>query len=114
MSELFLPVPHRTEAFIGGCLPACCEMALAYCGILETQAVIAAQIGHIEGAGAPARNITRLAALGVKVVWHELGSAADLQQAIAAHTTPVVFLRIGDFQLAWDEFGGQWAAIQCL
>jgi len=128
-------------------------MALAYCDILETQAIIASQIGHIAGAGTPARNIVRLAALGVKVVWHESGSIEDLQQALTDYAIPVVFLRtgelpywdydtphvvvvvgieaetvyvndpaftqapllvpLGDFQLAWDEFGGQWATLQC-
>jgi hypothetical protein len=154
MSKPFLPVPHRTEAFVGGCLPACCEMALAYCGISETQAVIASHIRHISGAGTPTRYITRLASLGVKVVWHEFGIVADLQPVLATHSIPIVFLRTGelpywdndtphavvvigieagtvyvndpafskspipvangDFQLAWDEFDGQWASIQCL
>ena len=65
MSRPLLPVPHRTEAFAGACLPACCQMALALWSISESQSEIAAQIGHIEGAGTAARNITRLTALGV-------------------------------------------------
>jgi len=40
-------------------------MALALWSISESQSEIAAQIGHIEGAGTAARNITRLTALGV-------------------------------------------------
>ncbi|MEJ5311908.1 MAG: C39 family peptidase [Anaerolineae bacterium] len=153
MLKPLLPVPHRTEAFTGGCLPACCEMALAYCGILETQATIASQIGHVAGAGTPARNIVRLATFGVKVLWHESGNIEDLRQVLVDHAIPVVFLRtgelpywdcdtphvvivvgiaaetvyvndpafpqapisvpLGDFQLAWDEFAGQWATVQC-
>ena len=129
-------------------------MALAYCDISETQTAIASYLRYISGVGTPARNITHLAVLGVKVAWHELGVVADLQPALATHSVPIVFLRTGelpywdydtphavvvigveagtvyvndpafsqspipvasgDFQLAWDEFDGQWASIQCL
>ncbi len=152
MSRPLLPVPHRTEAFAGACLPACCQMALALWGISESQSEIAAQIGHIEGAGTAARIITRLTALGVEVEWREYGTVNELRQAIAEGKVPVVFLRtgelpywdqdvphalvivgveadtvyvndpafenapipvpVGDFELAWDEFGCQWAIVQ--
>jgi hypothetical protein len=46
-------------------------MALALWGISESQSEIAAQIGHIEGAGTAARNITRLTPWGVKVEWRD-------------------------------------------
>jgi ABC-type bacteriocin/lantibiotic exporter with double-glycine peptidase domain len=151
MSRRLLAVPHRTEAFVGACLPACCQMALAFWGISESQAEIAAQIGHIEGAGTPSRNITRLVAFGVEVVWHEEGKVDELRQTITDGKVPVVFLRTGelpywdqdtphalvvvgveadtvyvndpafenapvpvpagDFELAWDEFGRQWATV---
>jgi hypothetical protein len=87
MSRPLLPVPHRTEAFAGACLPACCQMALALWGISESQSEIAAQIGHIEGAGTAARNITRLTALGVEVEWREYGMVNELGQAIAGGRT---------------------------
>lgn len=152
MSRPLLPVPHRTEAFVGACLPACCQMALALWGISESQSEIAAQIGHIEGAGTAARNITRLTAFGVEVGWREYGTVNEFGQAIAEGKVPVVFVRtgelphwdqdvphalvivgvetdtvyvndpafenapipipVGDFELAWDEFGGQWAIVQ--
>jgi hypothetical protein len=154
MSKLLLPVPHRTEAFPGACLPACCQMALAFLSITESQASIATQIGHVEGAGTPARNITRLEVFGVEVEWNRRGTIDDVQRAIADGYVPIVFLRTGelpywdhdtphavvvvgieadtvsmndpafenapipvlagDFQLAWDEFGCQWAAIRRL
>ncbi|MBN1487258.1 MAG: C39 family peptidase [Anaerolineae bacterium] len=154
MSKHFLPVPHRIEAFAGGCLPACCQMALAYCGISKTQTFIASKLKYIAGVGTPARNIVFLDSLGVSVMWYETGSLKALQQALAEYMVPVVFVRtgelpyweldtphtvvvvaidietvyvndpafdtvpisvpVGDFQLAWDEFEGQWAAIQCL
>ena len=153
MSGPLLPVPHRTEDFSGGCLPACCQMALAFWGISESQARIAAQIGHIEGAGTPARNIIRLADFGVEVDWYECGTMDALRSAITQGTVVIVFLRTGelpywdqdsphalvvvgaeagtiyvndpafenapipvphgDFELAWDEFGRQWAAVRC-
>jgi len=152
VSRPLLPVPHRTEAFAGACLPACCQMALALWGISESQSEIAAQIGHIEGAGTAAKNITRLSALGVEVEWREHGTVGEFGQAIAEDKVPVVFVRtgelpywdqdvphalvivgveadtvyvndpafenapipipVGDFELAWDEFGGQWAIVQ--
>jgi hypothetical protein len=152
MSRPLLPVPHRTEAFAGACLPACCQMALALWGISEPQSEIAVQIGHIEGAGTAARNITRLTAWGVEVEWRERGTVNELGQAITEGNVPVVFLRtgelpywdqdvphalgvvgveagtiyvndpafenapipvpVGDFELAWDEFGCQWAIVQ--
>jgi len=149
-----LPVPHRTEDFPGACLPACCQMALAFWGIIESQTRIAARIGHIDGAGTPARNVTRLSIFGLEVRWHEHGTIDDLRQATAAGQVPIVFLHtgelpywdqdtphatvvtgveagtvyvndpafesapipvpVGDFQLAWDEFGCQWAAVHRL
>jgi hypothetical protein len=129
-------------------------MALAFFSISESQPAIAAQIGHIEGAGTPARNITRLEDFGVKVEWNEYGMLGDLRRAIDNDHVPIVFLRTGelpywdqdtphavvvvgieadtvfvndpafesapipvptgDFQLAWDEFGCQWAALRRL
>jgi hypothetical protein len=35
MSVPLLRVPHFPEAFEGGCLPACCQMVLAYLGDFE-------------------------------------------------------------------------------
>ena len=104
MSRPLLPVPHRTEAFDGACLPACCQMALAFWGVFKSQAEIASQIGHIEGAGTPARHITRLAALGIEVEWSENGTAFE--------NAPIP-VPVGYFELAWDEFGRQWAALHC-
>ena len=152
MSKPLLPVPHRTEAFVGACLPACCQMVLAFCGISESQAKIAAHIEHIKGAGTPSRNITRLVAFGVEVEWKEDGKVDKLQQAIVDGKVPVVFVRtgelpywgqdtphalvvvgigantvyvndpafenapipvqVGDFELAWEEFGRQWATVR--
>ena len=154
MSNPLLPIPHRTEAFPGACLPACCQMVLAFFSISESQPTIAAQLGHIEGAGTPARNITRLEAFGVEVEGNEYGMLGDVRRAIDNASVPIVFLRTGellywdrdtphavivvgieadtvfvndpafesapipvptgDFQLAWDEFGCQWAAIRRL
>lgn len=77
-------------------------MALAFLSITESQARISAQIGHIEGAGTPARNITRLEAFGVEVEWNERGVIDDLRRAIADGYVPVVFLRTGELPY-WDQ-----------
>jgi len=152
MSKPLLPVPHRTEAFVGGCLPACCQMALAFWGVSELQATIAVRIGHVEGAGTPARNITRLTGFGVEVEWHDDGTVDALRRAVIDGKVAIVFLRtgelpywdhdsphalvvvgveaetvyvndpafenapipvpLGDFELAWGEFGYQWATVR--
>jgi len=136
---------------LGACLPACCQMALAYWSISKSQAEIAVQIKHIEGAGTPSKNIMHLAAFGVEIKWRESGSVDELQRALLRTHVPIVFLRTGelpywdedtphaavvvgiesdvvhvndpafenvpipvpkgDFELAWDEFGCQWATI---
>jgi hypothetical protein len=77
-------------------------MALAMWGISESQFEIAAQIGHIEGAGTAAKNITRLTALGVVVEWHQDGTVNELGQVIAEGKVPVVFLRTGELPY-WDQ-----------
>jgi hypothetical protein len=77
-------------------------MALAFCGISRSQAEIAAQIGHIEGAGTSSRNIVRLAAFGVEVQWKKEHAMGDLQQAIANAETPVAFLRTGELPY-WEQ-----------
>ncbi len=42
-------------------------MALTYWGIAKSQAEIAVQIKHIEGAGTPSQNIMYLVAFGVEI-----------------------------------------------
>ena len=93
---VFLPIPHFPEAFEGGCLPACCQMVLAYQGIARSQHQIAAQIGHIAGAGAPARNVLRLSRLGVAVDYRRGGSLADLREALIAKQGVIAFVRTGE------------------
>jgi len=77
-------------------------MALALFSITETQASIAARIGHIQGAGTAARNITHLKAFGVEVRWYDNGLVSDVQRAIADGSVPIVFLRTGELPY-WDE-----------
>jgi len=127
-------------------------MALAFFGIIKSQKQIAAQIGHIEGAGTPARNITRLSVFGVDVQHSESGTLKNLRQGVEAGAAIIVFVRtgelpywdkdtphalvivgieadiiyvndpafedapiamaMGDFMLAWDEFGSQYAIVR--
>ena len=127
-------------------------MALAMWGISEPQARIAAQIGYIDGAGTPSRNITRLSVAGIEIGWYERGAVDDLRRAITDSQVSIVFLRtgelpywdrdtphalvvvsveenvvyvndpafekapvpvpVGDFELAWYEFGCQWATVR--
>lgn len=152
MSRPLLAIPHRTEEFSGGCLPACCQMALAFFGIARSQKQIAMQIGHIEGAGTPARNVTRLSVFGVGVQYIESGTLNNLREGVEVGAAIIVFVRtgelpywdkdtphalvivgietdiiyandpafedapiaiaIGDFMLAWDEFGNQYAIVR--
>ena len=150
-------VIHKAGATAIACNPTVTAPAPDGAGlssITESQARIATQIGHIEGAGTPVGNITRLEGFGVEGEWNERGTIDDVQRATAEGDIPVVCLRtgelpywdcdaphavvvigieadtvyvndpaferapipilVGDFQLAWDEFGGQWAAIRRL
>ena len=126
-------------------------MALAYFGVSVSQREIARRLGHISGAGIPARNIVRLSRYGVDVQYAENGTPEDLSREIhngaiviafvrtgelpywkedvphavivVAMETDVIYLDdpsfesapipvpLGDFLLAWDEFGNQWARI---
>jgi len=152
MSRPLLAIPHRTEEFSGGCLPACCQMALAFFDIARSQKQIATQIGHIEGAGTPARNVARLSVFGVDAQYIESGTLSDLCKGVETGAVIIVFVRtgelpywdkdtphalvvvgietdiiyvndpafenapiamaIGDFVLAWDEFGNQYAIVR--
>jgi len=68
-------------------------MALAFWGVSELQATIAARIGHVEGAGTPARNITRLTGFGVEVEWYDDGTLDALRRALIANS--MLWRRIG-------------------
>ena len=102
MSERLIAVPHRVESFVGACLPACLEMALAFFGVARSQHRIANQIGYIEGAGTPARNTTRLSAPGIQLSYHQNGILEDIQQALASGAVPIVFVRTGELP-HWNE-----------
>jgi hypothetical protein len=124
-------------------------MALAFFGIAKSQKQIAVQIGHIEGVGTPARNVTRLSVFGVDAQYFESGTLDNLRRGVETGAVIIVFVRtgelpywdrdtphalvivgieadiiyvndpafedapiamaIGDFMLAWDEFGNQYA-----
>lgn len=77
-------------------------MALAFFGIAKSQKQIAMQIGHIEGAGTPARNITRLSVFGVGVQYVELGALNDLHQGVEAGAAIIVFVRTAELPY-WDR-----------
>lgn len=102
MSEQLIAVPHRVEAFVGACLPACLEMALAFFGIARSQHRIASQIGYIDGAGTPARNITRLSAPGIQLSYHQNGTIEEIRQALTSGAVPIVFVRTGELP-HWNE-----------
>jgi hypothetical protein len=124
-------------------------MALAFFGIAKSQKQIAVQIGHIEGVGTPAPNVTCLSVFGVDAQYFESGTLDNLRRGVETGAVIIVFVRtgelpywdrdtphalvivgieadiiyvndpafedapiamaIGDFMLAWDEFGNQYA-----
>lgn len=102
MSRRWLPIPHRLEGFVGGCLPACCQMALEFMGITRTQRKIAALIGHIEGAGTPMPNVVRLSNLGASVQYIPEAGLNDLQQGIQKGIAIIVSVRTGELPY-WEE-----------
>lgn len=102
MSKSPLAVPHRVEAFAGACLPACLQMALTYFGVDWSQERIASQIGHIAGAGTPARNVTRLATPGIRVRYMTAGALEDVQACLAQGEVPILFVRTSELPY-WEE-----------
>ena len=102
MSRPLLAIPHRVEAFAGGCLPACLQMALAFFGLDWPQERIASQIGHITGAGTPARNVVRLSAPGIRVSYVAQGTLAQVEQSLAEGAVPILFVRTGELP-HWEE-----------
>lgn len=77
-------------------MPACCQMALAFFGIAKSQKQIAMQIGHIEGAGTPARNVTRLSVFRVDARHIESGTLNNLREGVEAGAAIIVFVRTGE------------------
>ena len=102
MSKPLLVVPHRVEAFAGACLPACLQMALVYFGLNWSQERIASQIGHIAGAGTPARNVIRLATPGIKISYMANGSLEDVQACLEREDVPVLFVRTSELPY-WEQ-----------
>lgn len=77
-------------------------MALAYYGLNWSQERIASQIGHIAGAGTPARHVTRLTAPGIKISYLTSGSLEDVQACLDRAEVPVVFVRTSELPY-WEE-----------
>ncbi len=102
MSKQWLAVPHRTEDFVGGCLPACCQMVLGFLGVTRTQRQIAALIGYIEGAGTPASNVARLSSWGINVQYLSEAKLNDLRQGSEKGNAIIVFVRTGELPY-WEE-----------
>lgn len=77
-------------------------MALAFMGIPVSQQELAQLLGHIPGAGAPARNILRLSRYGVSVLYQQNGTLEDLEREIRNGSVVIAFVRTGDLPY-WDE-----------
>lgn len=77
-------------------------MALAFFGIQVSQEEIAHHLGHIPGAGTPARNILRLSQYGVKVQYYQEGSLAHLEESLRKGAVAVAFVRTGELPY-WEE-----------
>lgn len=102
MSSLLLAIPHRTEAFAGACLPACLQMALAYFGVNRSQEQIASQIGHIAGAGTPARYVTRLVVPGIEISYTAKGSLEGIGRCLDRKQISILFVRTGELPY-WED-----------
>lgn len=102
MSNPLLAILHQTEAFAGACLPACLQMALAYFGVKRSQEQIASQIGHIAGAGTPARNVTRLVVPGIEISYTAKGALEDIRRCLAKKQIAILFVRTGELPY-WED-----------
>lgn len=95
-----LPVPHLEQVQQSDCLAACAAMVLAYLGetVDYRRLLTLLDIGSY---GAPRRNITRLARLGVDVVYREANVALLLDTL--RHGEPVIaFVDTGELSY-WTE-----------
>jgi predicted double-glycine peptidase len=68
-----LPVPHRPQQSEAGCLPACVQMVLAYWGIEQTQAKLAAQLGTDPIVGTPCSRVLRLRFSSLSALYLQAG-----------------------------------------
>ncbi len=102
MSSLSSPLPHKVEAFAGGCLPACLRMALAYFGVDLSQTLIASRIRHIPGAGTPARNVALVSVPGIRISYFTLGTLDQIRQSLTKNAVPIVLVRTSELPY-WEE-----------
>jgi hypothetical protein len=77
-------------------------MALAYFGVNRSQEQIASQIGHIAGAGTPARNVTRLVVPGIEISYAANGSLEDIRRCLDRKQIPILFVRTGELPY-WED-----------
>lgn len=77
-------------------------MALAYFGVNRSQEQIANQIGHIAGAGTPARNVIRLVVPGIEISYAAKGSLEDIQRCLDRKQIPILFVRTGELPY-WED-----------
>ena len=97
------PIPHRKQRQLGGCLPACGQMALERFGVRRTQDEIGVALGYRPGIGAPAFNVVRLEQFGVSVELHDTMDADTLRIAIQRDDAVViVFVQTGELP-TWDK-----------
>lgn len=76
-------------------------MVLAYYGDVRSQSALAAQLGVIEGVGAPASRAAGLATRKLQVV-RQTGDWPDLLAALEAGIPPIVEVRTSQLPL-WNE-----------
>ncbi len=91
-----LAVPHRQQEIKAGCLPACAQMALAYCGIEHPQAELSRLLGTRPDIGTPHSRITRLRSDSIQVVYQEANGLADLRDWLNRDLPIIVFVQASE------------------
>jgi ABC-type bacteriocin/lantibiotic exporter with double-glycine peptidase domain len=95
-----IPVPHLEQKQQSDCLAACAAMVLAYLGETIDYGRLLTLL-NISSYGAPRRNITRLARLGVEVVYRE-ANVGILLDILRRGDPVIVFVDTGELSY-WTE-----------
>lgn len=100
MRPQLLPIDHIRQETSVSCLPACCQMVLAYHGIDVSQKRIG-RLLKITPMGIPYTRIKRLERLGVRINL-DSGEEHVIRNAIDARYPLILFIKTGELSY-WNE-----------
>lgn len=96
-----LNVPYLKQDKPGWCLPACIAMVAAYLEQPLLQKDIARWLQSDDLLGTPARRIQKMVQRGFEVTYTDLGTKHDLENSLARHLPPILFILTGELS-SWS------------